>query len=188
MTLDVAGQWATVLSPLVASGIFVATAVIERSRRARERYAAANDQARSELIRAMNWIGLPGTTHILSGGVTRSFHATTSFALCLPRRYSSVSVWLVTGATNMGVARHSRDRTDALKSVLLVIVALAPGNREALKAATEYVAAHPWADIPTGAPTLLKRLVTPVAALIRLITSDPTYYRSSEEGDRRQLA
>lgn len=186
MTLDVAGQWATVLSPLVASGIFVATAVIERSRRARERYSAANDQARSELIRALNWIGLPGTTHILSGGVTRSFHVISSFALCLPRRHAPISVWLVNGATYMGVASQSRDRTETLKSVLHVIVALAPGNREAFKAATEYVAAHPWADIPTGAPTSLKRLVTPVAALIRLITADPTYYCSSNGDESRQ--
>jgi len=180
VSLETAGQWGIVLSPLVATTVFVFTVWFDRRRRQRERFTAALDLARAEVIRAANWAGLPGTSHVLGGGLARSFHAVSSFALCVPRRYGSIALWLMQGATTMTTASHSRDRTDAQNQMLKLLVVLTPGNRRAFRAAAEHVERNPWSAVETGTPVWLRRAIGPMYWLLRLISGDSTYGTASE--------
>lgn len=180
MSLDTAGQWGIVLSPLVATTVFVFTVWFDRRRRQRERRTAALDLARAELIRAVNWVGLPGPSHVLGGGLARSFHAVSSFALCVPRRYGSIALWLMEGTTTMTTASHSRDRIDAQNQMLTLLVGLTPANRRAFKTAAQYVESNPWVEVETGTPVWLRRVIEPMYWLLRLVSGDSTYGTQGE--------
>jgi len=176
VSLDVAGQWATVLSPLVATSVFVFTVWFEHRRRTRERYSVALDAARADVIRAIHWAGLPGWTHIMAGiGIVRSFNSLSSFVLCLPDRQGAIGLWLVQGTTNMTTANHSRDRRIAQSQMLTLLVLLTPGNRRAFKAAAAFIERNQWSEVETGTPVAVKRAIKPVYALLRLAFGDPTY-------------
>lgn len=181
MTLDVAGQWATVLSPLVATVVFVTTVVLDRRRHQRERYASALDAARIEVVRAVYWAGLPGSIHVAAGGgAVRTFNAVSSFVLCLPKRQGAVAEWLLQGVTNMTTANHAGDRTTAQKQIVGFLVMLTPANRSAFKAATEHVGRNPWAEVEAGTPVWLTRALEPIYWLLRLVFGDPTYGTARE--------
>lgn len=175
MTLEAAGQWATVASPLVATTVFVVTIVLERRRAAAERYAAAVDRALAEVVRASTRAALPGITHFFGGGVTRPFEAVTTLVLCLPKRYTPVGIWLLEGAANLSVATYSIDRRMAQRHLATVVATLAGADRRSLRAASAYVNANPWPEVARGTDRSLSKWLAPMRALIAFAAWDPTF-------------
>jgi hypothetical protein len=80
----------------------------------------------------------------------------------------------------MTTANQSRDRTDAQKQILRLLVLLTPGNWRAFKAAAEHIQSNPWAEVEAGTPVWLRRAIEPVYWLLRIVSGDPTYGTARE--------
>lgn len=174
-----AAQVATVLSPVVASMIFVVTIVVDRRSRRNERFAIALAVARSGLIRAGNWTVLPSPLHLVGGGAFRLFDQMSALGLVIPRRrYGELAIWLVKGSEVIVRSHESAVRLHAQETLLKALIKLDDGSRRGLKDALAFSSANPWPETALQQPPLLRWAVAIGKPVIWILSGDRTYGRS----------
>lgn len=178
-------EWATAASPIVATAVFVTTLVLERRRRVHERYSGALALARETLIKSAQWTSLPGPFHVFGGYGFRLFHAMSSLALEVPRKYEELGLWFVQGANAVVREYESQARAAAQEHLLRVLIMVNGRDRGGFRAAADYAARHPWPDAATTRPEGLTRYTNAVLRAVQFITRDPSYGdRSPDRGPR----
>lgn len=176
-TLSEAAQWAAVLSPLVAVGVFAASLVYDRWKRRSEARARALTLARGTLLKSLNWTLLPYPASMFGGWPTQVFDAVSGVAATIPpKRYGDLSIWLIEGVVLLVKEPTSAVRKDIQTKLNRVVFEQQLFGRRGLRSAQQYARVHPWPK-PTPVPRRWALMIETGAVALRAIAGDSTYAR-----------